>query len=196
MKAPALALALAATFGLSCIEANAPQKPRGLDVRDVVTPDGTALEVACVPSGIELCFDATDNNCNGLIDEGCGVRTGLLQFVVAWDAAEADIDLEVTDPEGEQAEVGAQTLAGLVKDRDCPQTSGTCFGQNLENVYLGESELAKGRYKVVVRLDKLGTATAPVKVRLGVRLGGMTRAFRFELSPGDKTDRRSFEFTL
>ena len=48
---------------------------------------GVVLERACTPSGPELCFNARDDNCNGIIDEGCGVSTGLVQFVIAWDDA-------------------------------------------------------------------------------------------------------------
>ncbi|HEY8943633.1 MAG TPA: lipoprotein, partial [Polyangiaceae bacterium] len=47
------------------------------------------LPNACVTSGPEACFDATDDNCNGIIDEGCGIDTGPVQFAIAWEAAKA-----------------------------------------------------------------------------------------------------------
>lgn len=189
---------IAAAFSLSlfaCLEVPGTGKPADYALRDVTTSDGLMLEQACTPSGVEMCFDAVDNNCNGIIDEGCGLHTGILQFAIAWDAAEADVNLEVTDATGEVAQPGEATASGLYKDRDCPR-DGDCFGQNIENVFLAGGEPERGRYKVAVKLDKLGGASAPVKVRLGVRVGQKSYAMRFDLSPGDKSSEKTFEFTL
>lgn len=150
--------------------------------------------MACVPTGPERCFDAWDDNCNGIIDEGCGLRTGILQFTIAWDEPLADVDLNVTDPNGDVASVGEPTATGLLKDRDCPRPE--CEGQNVENVFLTEGAPKRGKYKVTVRLDKLGGATAPVAVRLGVRIGQRTLGARLALSPGADTETRTFEMTL
>lgn len=187
---------LIALLAAGCIEV-APPKPRGaLDVRDVVVSEGVGLEAACTPTGVELCFDARDNNCNGIIDEGCGLHTGILQFTIAWEAAEADVDLNVYDPAGELSRIGEPTASGLMKDRDCPRVSGECQGQNVENVFLAEGEPARGRYRVVVRLDKLNGATAPVRVRLSARVGQRAFGMQVELSPGASTEEKTFEFTL
>lgn len=187
-----------AAFAVSlsgCLEVPGTGKPAALAMRDVSTPEGTELQQACTPSGVETCFDAIDNNCNGIIDEGCGLRTGILQFAIAWDAAEADVNLEVTDATGEMAQPGEATTGGLYKDRDCPR-DGQCFGQNVENVFLSGGEPEKGRYRVVVKLEKLGGSIAPIKVRLGVRVGQRSYGSSFELSPGDKSAEKAFEFTL
>ncbi|MFO0550820.1 MAG: MopE-related protein [Polyangiaceae bacterium] len=180
---------------LGCLEV--PSRANdGRAMRDVVTPDGSALDQACTPNAVELCFDAIDNNCNGVIDEGCGLHSGVLQFAIAWDANEADVNLEVTDPAGETAQVGEGTTSGLYKDRDCPRDGAICFGQNVENVYLLGGEPERGRYKVVARLDRLGGATAPIHVHLGVRVGPRSYSLRFDLAPGAGSNEKTLEFTL
>ncbi|HEX2669854.1 MAG TPA: hypothetical protein VHM25_03225, partial [Polyangiaceae bacterium] len=65
-----------------------------------VVPSSLAQK-PCAPTGPELCFNATDDNCNGIIDEGCGLHTGLVQFAIAWNEPRADVDLRLFDPSGE-----------------------------------------------------------------------------------------------
>jgi len=57
----------------------------------LATVPASLAQKACTPTGPELCFNATDDNCNGIIDEGCGLRTGLVQFAIAWDEPKADV---------------------------------------------------------------------------------------------------------
>jgi tRNA (guanosine-2'-O-)-methyltransferase len=141
--------------------------------------------MACTPTGLELCFDATDNNCNGVIDEGCGVDTGPLQFAIAWPEG-SDVDLEVTDPAGNLAKPGERTDGALTKDRDCGRPQSSCHGQNMENVYFVGARPPAGRYRVEIKLDKPDDVHFPVKVRLGGRIGGKTFSFDVELvSPED-----------
>jgi len=158
-------------------------------------PAGAALETACTPTGVELCFNGRDDNCNGAIDEGCGVHTGILQFTAAWDAPTADVDLDVTDPMGELAQRASEpTAGGLRKDRDCPRD---CRGQNSENVFLAETTTpAPGKYRVALRLDKLNGATAPIRVQFAARVGPRAFSATVELSPGPGTEERVFELAL
>ncbi len=153
-----------------------------VNAKNVVTSDGVVVTSACVPTGPELCFNANDDNCNGIIDEGCGVATGLVQFAVAWSQPNADVDLEVTDPNGELAEVGRAAKSGLVKDRDCPGKANACRGQNMENVYLEEGDPPRGKYRVRVRLEKLGGENPPIQVLLGARVGPKTYSLELELT--------------
>lgn len=154
-----------------------------------------AASDACVVAGPEICFNARDDNCNGPIDEGCGVEGGLIQFVIAWDEDAADVDLEVTDPKGEVAELGQPTSTGLIKDRDCPGKDNACRGANVENVRLGASKKpVRGRYVVVIRLESWSRVDAPIRVNLGARLG--PRRFSSTLEFQREKQERRFEFEL
>lgn len=179
----ALLVALALCLG-SCGKkhASSPGSAAGPRILQLTATPGVVVRQACTPSGPELCFNARDDNCNGIIDEGCGVATGLVQFAVAWSLPNADVDLEVTDPNGELAEVGRAAKSGLVKDRDCPGKTNACRGQNMENVYLEEGDPPRGKYRVRVRLEKLGGENPPVQVMLGARVGPKTYSLELELT--------------
>jgi len=116
-----------------------------------------------------------------LIDEGCGLSLGLVQFLAGWSAAKADVDLRVVDPNGELIEVGRVARSGLTKDRDCPGRGSECQGRNLENVYLAEGEPLKGEYRLRLRLETLGGESPPIRVELGARLGPLSRSYEVEL---------------
>jgi tRNA (guanosine-2'-O-)-methyltransferase len=172
--------------------ATTPEKEPAPDVavRRLDVPPGVVIQHACTPSGPELCFNARDDNCNGILDEGCGVHTGLVQFAVAWGDPDTDVDLNVTDPKGELAEPGRPTGEGLVKERDCPGRRQECQGQNLENVYLEPTkDLVRGVYRVRIRLERLGQEEPPVLVTFGARVGPKTYAAEVELSrPEEETE--------
>jgi hypothetical protein len=143
--------------------------------------DDPALATATTTSGPEQCGNATDDNQNGLFDEGCGLSLGAVQFLAGWDAAKADVDLRVVDPNGELIEVGRVSRSGLTKDRDCPGRANECQGRNLENVYLTEGAPVKGEYRLRLRLESLGGEAPPVRVRVGARLGAVSRSFEVVL---------------
>lgn len=172
-----LALGLALTVA-ACGGAGAPA--RSLE-RSPGAGDDSALPSATIVSGPELCSNALDDNQNGLIDEGCGLSLGLVQFLAGWDAAKADVDLRVVDPNGELIEVGRVARSGLTKDRDCPGRGGECQGRNLENVYLAEGLPVKGEYHLRLRLESLSGETPPIRVRLGARLGAVSRSYEVTL---------------
>lgn len=126
---------------------------------------------SCIATGVETCFDARDDNCNGLFDEGCGLPDGPLQILVAWDSPAADVDIEVFDPNGEPALVGKLTSLGLTKDRDCPGEPNECGGQNIEVVYLEGDRVPDGRYAVTLRLERADPVGKEVTLRLGGHIG-------------------------
>jgi hypothetical protein len=171
----------------SAVDRDAPQ------VVDLVFPRTAAVTTACTPTGPETCFDATDNNCNGVIDEGCGVHTGPLQIAIAWDQG-SDVDLVVTDPKGAKAEVGKTTAGGLCKDFDCGAPNQTCHGQYIENVYAVGDRPAPGRYEVRVRLVTVTEGTEPIRVHFGAKLGARIVGMQLELYTGE--GEKAFAFTV
>ncbi len=198
MAPRAAAIAAFCTFFalLSCGPA-ATQLPgaQSLVVKNVLT-EGIVLRSACVPTGPELCFNALDDNCNGIIDEGCGLNSGILQFSLAWGDSPADLDLIVTDPAGAKvSSVNRSAASGLVLDRDCPDAS-NCRGQNVENIYLEGLDPPRGKYIVEVRLRDLRRAQSPVSATLGARLGSRTYGAELSLTPAQGTDRVQFSFEL
>jgi len=176
----------------------APAKAPEADVHasNLHAPPGSTLVDACTPTGPELCFNAIDDNCNGVIDEGCGVQTGLLQFAVAWGASKADVNLVVCPPNNECVpnERSKSTASGFHLDHDCPGDE-TCAGQNIENVYFDGLEPPRGRYEVRISLGELNGADSPVKARFGARLGSKSVGFDVDLVPGDD-DAKTKKFTF
>ena len=141
-----------------------------------------------------MCFNAIDDNCNGVLDEGCGVHTGAIQFAIAWADPDADVDLNVIDPNGELVEVGRLTQSGLTKQRDCPGRNNACHGQNMENVYLEGDEVLAGKYSATVRLERLGQTAPPLSVMLGARVGQKTYSVEFKLERPEDEQQVTLEF--
>jgi tRNA (guanosine-2'-O-)-methyltransferase len=187
-------LALAAIPIAACGPAAKPPAAPDLQPSKVTGGDGVDLVMACTPTGPELCFNAVDDNCNGVIDEGCGMCTGPLQFTIAWGEAAADADLIVTDPNGGRVSPASPASpSGLKLDHSCPAEG--CSGQNFENAcFEGGGEPPRGKYVVEVKLANLGGAPSPLKVRIGARVGRKTFGADLELSTSD--DKRSFTFEL
>ena len=156
-------------------------------------PQIRALE-PCVPANVEICFNALDDNCNGALDEGCGTPGGVVQFMIAWDSPRADVDLDVTDPNGELIEAGRISESGLIKGRDCPGRRQECGGVNLENVFLeGSKAPTRGRYRLTISLEKLNGEEPPIWVTLSSRLGARHYAYEIRLNEVEDVQRLELE---
>ena len=148
--------------------------------------------MACTPTGPELCFNAIDDNCNGVVDEGCGVATGVLSFTIAWGEAAADVDIAVTDPtKATTSSTAKNSPSGMHLDRDCPAEQ--CNGQNEETIYFDGVEPPKGKYAVEVKLSDPRGAPTPVHVRLSARVGSRTFGANIVLLHKDDVKKLSFE---
>ena len=150
-------------------------------VLEAIDTQGVPLPATCTPSGPEICFDAIDNNCNGVIDEGCGVGTGPLQFEITWPEG-SDVDLKVTyyRKKGETE----RPLAELTKDKECGRPQNNCHGQNIENVFFAGDRPPPGVYVVEIKLDSPEDVRSAVQVHFGARVGSRTIAFpNVELTP-------------
>lgn len=189
--------AVIAVFTLSCGLSPSGVAAVGPNVaaKSLSPSEGVIVTSGCTPTGPELCFNANDDNCNGVIDEGCGVGTGVLQFMVAWGDSPANVDLTVMDPSGARImPAHRSTPSGLQLERDCPEDG--CHEQNVENVYFDGVEPIRGRYVVEVRLVEPRGASLPVKVHLSARVGSRTWSMDLALSPGQGQDRQGFSFEL
>lgn len=168
----------------------------GVDVRPQARDAWPEREVVrieqCTSLGYEICFNAHDDNCNGVADEGCGIPTGVIQFMIAWQSTKADVDLNVVDPNGELIEGGRVSKSGLVKERDCPGRRQECRGQNLENVFLeGTYKPLRGTYRVSITLEELDGEQPPIWVTLSSRMG--FQSYAFEMALVEAEDERKLE---
>ena len=188
-----VALVLALACGPSSPGAASPGA--NVTAKNLSATDGVVVTAGCTPTGPELCFNANDDNCNGVIDEGCGVGTGVLQFMIAWGDSPADVDLSVVDPNAARVTKGNRsTPSGLQLEKNCPDDG--CHQQNAENIYFDGTEPVRGRYIVEVKLVDPRGAELPVKVHLSARVGSRTWAMDLALSPGQGQDRQGFSFEL
>ncbi|MFT5356444.1 MAG: hypothetical protein ACI9KE_003669 [Polyangiales bacterium] len=164
--------------------------PEPLRAINVSTSEGaTPVEVECAVGATEEC-NALDDNCDGVIDEGCGVGTGRVQVTVTWNTG-ADIDLYVMDPSEDVLSFQRRrSLSGGHLDYDA---RGECReGQThdrLENAVWAE-EAPTGTYKVQLHYlfecdSSAGLTTATVSVAVG---GQVIGAWNQRVAPNETAD--------
>lgn len=144
---------------------------------NVVIPSGvTVIQQQCVQGSAEQC-NGLDDNCNGVIDEGCGYQTGNIQITAAWNSS-SDIDLHVIDPMNEEIYYAHRnSSSGGVLDRDA-NAACSVAPPTVENVYWG-SQPPSGSYRIrLVAYDMCRTAATPVTLSIAVG-GHIVGAYSF-----------------
>lgn len=132
----------------------------------------TALAQYCDPGQPEVC-NGLDDNCNGVIDEGCGFSSGHIQITLAW-ATGADLDLYVTDPMGFVISYqNRRSPSGGHLDQDA---RGACVrshsGATIENVYWNTPQPARGTYQVEVHYWGDCGVAGVTEATLSIAVGG------------------------
>lgn len=174
-----------ASVGTATEAAREPLRTTNIAVSEGATP----VEVQCSPGAAEAC-NALDDNCDGVIDEGCGVGTGPVQVTVTWNSG-ADIDLYVVDPSEDVLSFQRRnSLSGGHLDYDA---RGECReGQThdrLENAVWAE-EAPQGTYKVQLHYlfecdSSAGLTTATVSVAVG---GQVIGSWNQRVAPNETAD--------
>jgi tRNA (guanosine-2'-O-)-methyltransferase len=171
--------------------------PREVHVAPVVQRGVSPSSYACNAADAEVC-DARDNNCDGVIDEGCGYNTGSIQVTLGWDNG-ADVDLYVVDPSGDEIyynEKHRKSGSGGHLDHDA---RGDCRPDQpqprIENAYWDSPRPPPGTYKIdVAYFGPCGDHTktqAVVSIAIDGRVVGV---FDYALNPEDRVT--VIEFTL
>ena len=157
----------------------------------------TVVDRSCVQGSQEAC-NGLDDNCNGVIDEGCGFQTGNIQVTLAW-ANDADLDLYVTDPTGAQIFYNNREVAsGGHLDQDarggCTRTQAD---SNLENIYWDQANPPTGNYQVAVHYwdgNRCSTAAGPTSLTMSIAVGGrIIGAYNYTISPGERVNLAAFQ---
>jgi tRNA (guanosine-2'-O-)-methyltransferase len=154
-----------------------------------IVPVSSAEEIPrdCSKPVEESC-NALDDDCDGVIDDGCGYGTGLMQVTAAWDTG-ADLDLYVTGPLGDT--LSFQRPATPTGARVDHSGRGDCADMpnpRSENIRWVGSRPIDGIYEVAVHywgecLGSGGPTELTLSVAVGRRIAGQ---YRQSILPGER----------
>lgn len=141
----------------------------------------------CNPGAAEQC-NGLDDNCDGVIDEGCGYNTGNIQITLAW-ATGADLDMYVTDPSGYTISYqNTRSPTGGHLDHDA---RGACnrrqANNTIENVYWDSPNPPSGQYQVEVHYWGNCGVAGPTQATMSIAVGGQViGAYNVVLQPRER----------
>lgn len=155
-----------------------------------IVPVATAVELPrdCTNPVEESC-NALDDDCDGVIDDGCGYGTGLIQVTASWDTG-ADIDLYVTGPLGDTLSFQRPSApsGGRLDHSGRGECAGTMPNPQVENARWVGSRPIEGVYEVEVHywgecIGRGGPTNVTISVAVAKRVAGQ---YRHSLLPGER----------
>ncbi len=153
----------------------------------VVSAGVTVMTNTCHPGAAEVC-NGLDDNCNGVIDEGCGYESGNIQVTLAWSTG-ADLDMYVTDPFGHTISYqNRRSPSGGVLDQDARGACNPSQRNNtIENVFWNSPQPPSGQYRVEVHYWGDCGAAGVTQATLSIAVGGqIIGAYNVALRPRER----------
>lgn len=160
-----------------------------------VESDADAEEHECRSGAREEC-NAIDDDCNGVIDDGCGYESGGVQITASWNSG-ADIDLYVTDPSGDTLYYNEQHDRTQLGGHLDHSARGDCRreqqNQRVENAFWPLPP-PTGSYRVELHYFSpcASSGVTDVRVSLAVRKK-LIGTYSFQLKPEQRIEAFSFD---